>query len=64
MDRAEILNALREVGRVQDAEDANESTTLTRLQEHQIKRVVARHEYYAGNQQRLDNQHRTGVIRK
>ena len=64
MDRAEILNALREVGQVQDAEDANESATLTRLQEFQIKRGVGTQEYNAGNQRRLVNQHKTGVISK
>jgi hypothetical protein len=64
IDRADILNALREVGRVQKSDDANESTTLTRLQELQIKRGVAKHKYYAGNQRRLVNQHRTGVICK
>jgi hypothetical protein len=31
MDRADILNALREVGRVHDSEDADESAALTRL---------------------------------
>jgi hypothetical protein len=62
MDRADILNALREVGLVQDLEGAKESATLTRLQELQIKRGVARHECCAGSQRRLVNQHRTGVL--
>jgi hypothetical protein len=64
MDRADILNALREVGRVRDSEDANESATLTWLKELQIKRGVARQEYYTGNQRRLVHQHRTRVLRK
>jgi hypothetical protein len=62
MDRADILNALRETGRVNDSSDEGESATLTRLQELQVKRDAARYECYAGSQRRLVNQHRAGVV--
>ena len=62
MDRSDVLNALREVGRANDSVSEDESTSLTRMLEHQVKRGKARHERYAGSQRRMVNQHRTGVV--
>ena len=62
MDRTDILNALREAGRVNDFSNDCVSATMTRLQEHQVKRGTARQERYAGSQRRIVNQHRTGAV--
>ena len=62
MDQADIINSLRERGRVHDSRNSGESTTLTRLQELKVKCGVARQERYAGRQRRIVNQQRTGVV--
>jgi hypothetical protein len=46
MDRADILNAIREA----DSCGENESETMSRLEEHQVKRGVAKLEHFFGNQ--------------
>jgi hypothetical protein len=40
----------------------NESVTMARLHEHQVKRGKAREESFAVSQRRIVNQHRTGVL--
>ena len=62
MDRSDILNALREAGRINDSIMANESVTMNRLFDLQVKRGVARDERFAGSLRRIVNQHRTGVV--
>ena len=49
MDTADIPSALREVIRLRESGDGCESATMTRLQEQQVKRGVARQEHYAGS---------------
>ena len=63
MDRADVMSALREVGRINEERDVCESVTMDRLQEHHVERGVARHECFSGSQRRMINQHRTGVVR-
>lgn len=62
MDRADILNAVRETRRLKDASHDGESATMSRLYDRKVKGYVARDEHYAGKQRRLVNQQRTGVI--
>jgi hypothetical protein len=60
MDRAEIVNAFRELCRVEDFE-GSESTSLVRMRELGVKIGMARNEKYTRNRG-LVNQHRTGNI--
>jgi hypothetical protein len=39
-----------------------ESMSMTRLLEHQVKIGVAKEEHFLGRQRRIVNQHRTGVV--
>jgi ribonuclease HI len=61
MDRSDILNTLREVGRKDDFQ-LSKSTSLARLQESGVKIGVARQEKHNRLTGRLVNQHRTGTI--
>ena len=62
MDRADIINALRDAGREKDWNADIESATLTRLREHRVPRGIATHERHGGVLRRMVNQHRTGVV--
>jgi carbonic anhydrase len=62
MDRTDILNAIRDARRKADSFSENESETMSRLKEHQVKEGVAKLEHFSGNQRRMVNQHRTGVV--
>jgi hypothetical protein len=48
MDHADVLHALREVGRMEDSLGDKESSTLERLRDGQVKLGAARFEQYAG----------------
>jgi beta-lactam-binding protein with PASTA domain len=56
MDHADVLHALRETVRVEDAVGDNESDTMERLRDVQVKLGVARYEHYAASQIRMANQ--------
>jgi hypothetical protein len=45
MDHADVLHALREVGRVEDSLGNNESDTMERLRDGQVKLGAARYEH-------------------
>ena len=62
MDRSDILNALKDEGRVNEGGDDCDSATMARLYELRIERGLVRRERYRGRQRRLVNQHRTGTI--
>jgi hypothetical protein len=61
MDRADMVNALRELCRVKDLKDSK-STSLVRMRELGVKVSMARHEKYTRNMRGLTSQHRTGTI--
>ena len=63
MDRADNLNAIRDLRREADSFSEHECETMSRLKEHQVKQGVAKLERrFSGSQRRMVNQHRTGVI--
>jgi hypothetical protein len=49
MDHADVLPALREVGRMENSLRDGDSNTVERLRDSQVKLGVARHEYYTGS---------------
>ena len=61
MDRADIFNAIREIGRTEDFHDCA-SASLSRLREMGIKIGAARREKLSGRMRSRINQHRTGTI--
>jgi hypothetical protein len=61
MDKSDILNALREIGRSSDSVQYGVSETMDRLQDLCI-RGISKHEHHAGVAKRLINQHMTGTI--
>ena len=62
LDRADIINAIREAGRKVDCPDICESASLSRMKELGVKRGIAKYERLAGDNRRMINQHRTGVV--
>jgi hypothetical protein len=62
MDHADVLHALREAGGVKDSLGDDESNTMERLRDGQVKLGVPRYKQYAGSQRRIVNQIRTGVV--
>jgi hypothetical protein len=63
MDRAHILNAIRNAPRKADSFSEHESETMSRLKGYQVTRGVTKLEHFSGSQRRMLNQHRTGVLR-
>jgi hypothetical protein len=61
IDRADILNPIKDTCREADSFSEHESETMSRLKECQAKRSVAKLEHFSGSQRRIVNQHRTGV---
>lgn len=62
MDRADILNAIREKGRTEDSQNDEDSTSVSRLLELGVKCGAARLERHTGHMRQLINQHRTGTV--
>jgi hypothetical protein len=50
MDRADVLHALREAGRVDDSFGDKELNTIERLRDGQVKLGATRYEKFAGSQ--------------
>ena len=61
MDRADIINAIREIGRTEDFHGCA-SASLSRLREMGVKIGTARFETFSGHIRSRINQHRTGTI--
>jgi hypothetical protein len=57
-----VLHALREAGSVEDSLGNNESSTMERLRDGQVKLGAARYEQYAGSHRRIVNQIKTGNV--
>src|SRR5579871_1981165 len=62
MDRADILNAIREINRTEEATTGVVSTYISRMQELGVQRGVARYECFAGSRRCFINQQRTGTV--
>src|SRR5579871_3913685 len=62
MDRADILNAIREINRTEEATAGVVSTSISRMQELGVQRGVARYECFAGSRRCFINQQRTGTV--
>jgi hypothetical protein len=56
MNRFNILNALREIGRSSDSVQYGVSETMDRLQDLRIQRGISKHEHHAGVAKRIINQ--------
>jgi hypothetical protein len=61
MDRSDILNALREIGRSSDSVQYCVSETMDLLQDLRIQRGIFKREHHAGITKRIINQHMTGT---
>ena len=61
MDKVDIINAIMEVGKVQDF-DQNENMSLLRMKELGLKKGIARNDIHQGRTRGLVNQYRTGVV--
>ena len=61
MDRADIINNLRDMGRTEDFE-GNVSSSLSRMRELGVKIGIARTERYSGRMKGTVKEHRTGTI--
>lgn len=61
LDRADVVNALREIGRFEDFENS-ESTSFLRLRELAVLTVTVRNESHIGRARGLVSQHRAGTI--
>ena len=62
MDRADILNNIRDIGRARDFGDTSKSSSLPRMYELEIKKGIAKNERWSGRTRAIVNQHRTGTI--
>jgi hypothetical protein len=62
MDHADVLHALREVGRVVTLFRDGDSNIVERLRDCQAKLGMASHERYTGIQKRMVNQMKTGTV--
>jgi hypothetical protein len=62
MDHADVLHALREAERVEDALGDIESDTTERLRDGQVRFGAAIYEQYACSQRRMVNQMGTGTV--
>src|SRR5204863_9934221 len=62
MDRADILNNIREMGRERDFWDTSKSSSLPTMYELEIKKGIAKNEHWSGRTRAIVNQHRTGTI--
>jgi hypothetical protein len=62
MDRSDILNALREIGRSKDSVQYGVSETMDREQDLHIQRGLSKREHHAGVTKRMINQNMTGTI--
>ena len=62
MDRADIVNAIKNTGHVADFNGESETAALTRMREIEVKQGVARKDRFGKVTRRIVNQHRTGVI--
>ena len=62
MDRADILHAIRDINRTEEATAGVVSTSISRMQELGVQRGVARHECFSGNRRCFINQQRTGTV--
>jgi ActR/RegA family two-component response regulator len=61
MDRSDILNALREIGRSTDSVQYGVSETMDRLQDLHIQRGLSKCEHHAEETKRMINQHMLGT---
>jgi hypothetical protein len=61
IDHADVLNALREAGKVEGSLRDSESDTMERIRNGQVK-LGARYEQYAGSKRRMVKQMRTGTV--
>src|SRR5579871_3512931 len=59
MDRADILHAIRDTNRTEEATAGVVSTSISRMQELGLQRGVARYECFSGNRRCFNNQQRT-----
>src|SRR5579871_565052 len=62
MDRADILHAIRDINRTEEATAGVVSTSISRMQELGVQRGFARHECFSGNRRCFINQQRTGTV--
>jgi hypothetical protein len=51
-----------ESGRVDNSLGNNDSDTIEKLRDDEVKRCAAKYEHYAANQRRIVNQTRTGTV--
>src|SRR5579871_4515981 len=58
MDRADILHAIRDINRTEEATAGVVSTSISRMQELGLQRGVARYECFAGSRRCFINQQR------
>jgi hypothetical protein len=62
MDRAAILNVLRDNHRISEAANYSESTTMIMLNELHVKAGSSRQQQYAGKQRGIINQNNIGFV--
>ena len=62
MDRADIVNAVKDIFRTEESKEEGNSYSCTRMKMMEVKKGSARLERLCGKQRRLMNQHRTGTI--